>query len=70
MKKKAIIDSKYDSFIQLMVKFNFKFFKYNFFRNIQFKKIFNNLFSRKFQFKNRFKNINLALFNSIKYSFN
>ena len=41
-----------------------------FFRNIQFKKLFNNFFSRKIQFKNRFKNLNLALFNSTKYSFN
>ena len=41
-----------------------------FFRNIQFKKLFNNFFSRKIQFKNWFKNLNLALFNSTKYSFN
>ena len=41
-----------------------------FFRNIQFKKLFNNFFSRKIQFKNRFKNLNLAWFNSTKYSFN
>ena len=41
-----------------------------FFRNIQFKKLFNNFFHRKIQFKNWFKNLNLALFNSIKYSFN
>ena len=41
-----------------------------FFRNIQFEKLFNNLFSRKTQLKNWFKNLNLALFNSTKYSFN
>ena len=41
-----------------------------FFRNIQFKKLFNNLFSREIQLINWFKNLNLAWFNSTKYSFN
>ena len=41
-----------------------------FFRNVQFKKLFNYFFSRKIQFKNWLKNLNLALFNSTKYSFN
>ena len=41
------------------------------FRNIQFKKVFNNLFYQKIQFKNWFKNLNFALFKqSTKYSFN
>ena len=47
-----------------------RLFNIIFFRNIQFKKIFNNFFSRKIQFKNWFKNLDLAWFNSIKYSFN
>ena len=43
--------------------------QYQFFGNIQFKKLFNNLFSWKIQFKNWFKIFNLDWFNSIKYPF-
>ena len=51
--KMAHIDPKYDSFIHFMIKFNSKDYSISiFFRNIQFKKLFNNLFFRKTQFKN------------------
>ena len=39
-------------------------------KNIQFKISFNYSFSREIQFKNWFKKLNLAWFNSTKYSFN
>jgi|OM-RGC.v1.034857754 hypothetical protein len=46
-------NSKYDSLIQSTIKSNSKDYSIsNFFRNIQFKKLLNNLFSRKIQFKN------------------
>ena len=52
------IDSKYDSFIHVTIKFNSKDYSISiFFRNIQFKNFFNNLVSRKIQFKNWFKNL-------------
>ena len=59
------INSKYDSFIHFTVKFNSRDYSISFFSGI-----FNNFFSRKIQFKNWFKNLNFALFNSTKYSFN
>ena len=65
--KMANIDSKYDSLIHFTIKFNSMECSILFvFRNIQFKKFFNNLLFRKIQFKN----FNLLWFNSINYSFN
>ena len=60
LSKMAHIDSKYDSFIHFTIKFNSKDYSISLFRNIQFKKLFNNLFSQKIQLKNLFKVFNLA----------
>ena len=66
----ANIDSKYDSFIHFTIKFNSKDYSISIsVRNIQFKKWFNNLFPKN-SIQNWFKILNLALFNSTKYSFN
>ena len=54
--KMTNIDSKYDSFIHFTIKFNSKDYSITFFPGI-------------FNSKNWFKNLNLALFNSTKYSF-
>ena len=47
-----------------------KLIQFSFFNKIQFKSWFNSLVSNKIQFKNIFKMLKLAVFNSIKYSFN
>ena len=46
------------------------FIQFSFFNKIQFKSWFNFLFPDKIQFNNLFKTLKLAVFNSIKYSFN
>ena len=80
----AKFNSKMGSFVLFSTKFNsniYSFFcfatnsiqkliQFSFFNKIQFKSWFNSLVSNKIQFKNIFKMLKLAVFNSIKYSFN
>ena len=80
----AKFNSKMGSFVLFSTKFNSnlysffcfstnsiqKFIQFSFFNKIQFKSSFNSLVSDNIQFKNIFKILKLAVFNSIKYSFN
>ena len=80
----AKFNSKMGSFVLFSTKFNsniYSFFcfatnsiqkliQFSFFNKIQFKSWFNSLVFNKIQFKNIFKMLKLAVFNSIKYSFN